>query len=266
MKYLKLNNGKEIPALGFGTWDLRGTECEKCILDAIEVGYRLIDTAQMYGNEKEIGNALKKTSVPREELFITSKVCRPNNSYQGTKDAIQTSLSNLQLDYIDLYLIHEPYRESKEMYRALQESYEAGLIKAVGISNFNISLYNNLIKSCDIIPAINQVEAHVYFQQTKLHEVLQKHGTIMEAWSPFTAGRRNVFKDYTLLEIASKHNKTVAQIILRFFIQNNIIAIPKSSHKHRMEENMDVFDFNLDTDDINKIIQLDQNKTLFGWY
>ncbi len=266
MNYITLNNGVQMAILGLGTWDLRGRECEESILDAIGVGYRLIDTAQMYANECQVGNAIKRCGVPREELFITTKICRPNNSYRGAKSAIEVSLKDLQLDYIDLLLIHEPYREAQEMYRAMKEAYQNGKIRAIGISNFKARWYNDFIRDCSVIPAVNQVEAHVFFQQSELLQRMSGHGTHMEAWSPFAAGKNNIFENTVLAAIGQKYKKTAAQIALKYLVQMNIAVIPKSSHRNRMIENMDIFDFQLTYDDMSRIRKLDQGKTLFGWY
>ena len=266
MNYIALNNDVKMPILGFGTARLEGGECEKSVLTALELGYRLIDTAQMYKNEAEVGNALKLSGIPRNDLFITTKICRPNNSYAATKSAIETSLKELQLDYIDLLLIHEPYEESQEMYRAMKEAYNEGLIRAIGISNFNKKLYSEFIKDCGIIPAVNQIEQHVFFQQNELNELMTLKGTHSQAWSPFAKGKNDFFKNKVLASIGEKYNKAVPQIALRFLIQMNISVIPKSSNKNRMIENMKIFDFELTDDDMNKIKALDEGKTLFGWY
>lgn len=266
MQYVTLNNALKMPILGLGTWTLRGKECEESVRTAIEVGYRLIDTAQMYENEREVGSAIKSCGIPREELFITTKICSPNNSYEKTKKAIEKSLEELQLDYIDLLLIHEPYEESQEMYRAMKEAYKEGKLKAIGISNFNVKLYEDFIKHCEIIPVVNQVETHIYHGQKELQEIMKKHGTLMEAWSPFTAGKKDVFHNETLVSIAKKYKRTVAQIILRYFVQRGIIVIPKSCKRERIIENISVFDFSLDSVDMKKIDALDEKTTLFGWF
>ncbi len=266
MNYITLNNGVQMPILGLGTWDLRGRECEESILEAVGLGYQLIDTAQMYENERQVGNAIKRCGVPREELFITTKICRPNNSYQGTKSAIEVSLKELQLDYIDLLLIHEPYREAQEMYSAMKEAYQNGKIRAIGISNFNARWYSDFILDCGVIPAVNQVEAHVFFQQNKLRQRMSEHGTHIEAWSPFAAGKNNIFEDTVLAAIGQKYRKTATQIALKYLVQMGFAVIPKTSHRNRMIENMDIFDFQLIDDDMSRIRKLDQDKTLFGWY
>ena len=234
MKHITLNNGIKMPIIGFGTWPLKGEDCERAVIDALEVGYRLIDTAQMYKNEK--------------------------------KEAINKSLKELQLEYIDLMLIHEPYGSSVEMYKAMEEAYKEGKIKAIGISNFNINEYNNFIKNCKIIPTINQVEAHIFFRKKDLQETMKRHKTIMEAWSPLAAGKEKIFENRILINIGKKYNKTPAQIALKYLVQNDIIIIPKTSNKERMKENIDILDFELTDTDIAQISKLDKNKSLFGWY
>lgn len=263
---IQLNNGIPMPLLGFGTWDLRGKECEQSILDALELGYRLIDTAQMYDNEHEVGSAIKKSGVPRKELFVTTKLYRPSISYDRAKSRIEKSLDNLQLDYIDLLLIHEPYQESQEMYRAMREAYENGKVRAIGISNFNVSLYKKFIRDCGVIPAVNQVEAHIYFQQRELQSVMSGHGTHMEAWSPFAAGKKNVFHNPVLKTIGESYGKTPAQVALKYLVQRGITVIPKSAHRERMIENKNIFDFQLTEEEMRRMEGLDEGKTLFGWY
>lgn len=266
MEYMTLNNGLRMPVLGLGTYQLHGKECERSVLDAIDLGYRLFDTAQMYGNEKELGNAIRQSRVPREELFITTKIYRPDTNYKRAKDAIEASLRVMQLDYIDLLLIHEPYREGSDMYRALEEAYRDGKLKAIGISNYNINQYNSFINSCSIIPAVNQVEAHVFFQQHGIQNAMQKHGTCMEAWSPFAAGKKNIFENAILNKIGVQYGKSAAQVALKYLIQRGIAAVPKSGHRDRLAGNMDIFDFRLSDDDMKKIKALDGGRTLFGWY
>jgi len=266
MNYITLNNNVKMPILGLGTSGLTGSECENSVLEAIELGYRLIDTAQMYKNEREVGNAIKMSGVPREEFFITTKICRPNNNYEATKQAIETSLEQLQVEYIDLLLIHEPYEEAKDMYRAMLEAYEAGIIRAIGISNFKTSLYQEFIKDCKVIPAVNQVEQHVFFQQDELMEIMSKHGTHMQAWSPFAKGKNDLFDNEVLKSIGEKYGKTAAQIALRFLVQSNISVVPKSSHKERMAENMDIFDFELSESDLIQLRQMNQGESVFGWF
>lgn len=263
MKYLTLNNGIKMPQIGLGIYDLNE---EKAILDAIDLGYRLFDTAQMYKNETLLGNAIKKSNIPREEFFITTKLYYPSKSYELSKKAIDKSLESLQLDYIDLMLIHEPYKESLEMYKALEEAYKEGKIKAIGISNFNEELYLDFIKKCNIIPAINQVEAHVFYIKKNLQKIMKEKGTLLEAWSPLCAGKHDIFNNEVLISIGKKYDKTPAQIALKYLLSRNIVIIPKSSHKDRLLENISLFDFELTNEDIEKIETLNENKSLFGWY
>ena len=265
MKHITLNNGIKMPIIGFGTWPLKGEGCERAVIDALEVGYRLIDTAQMYKNEKEVGNAIKKSKIPREEIFITTKICSPNTTYNKTKEAINKSLKELQLEYIDLMLIHEPYGSSLEMYKAMELAYKEGIIKALGISSFTPKVYLEFIKTCEIMPAINQCETHIYYQQRALLEAMKPYGTILESWSPFIAGKSGFFDNPTLTQIAARYNKSVAQIALRFLVQQGIIAIPKASKLKHMQENINVFDFSLSAADMESIRALDKNKTQFSW-
>ncbi len=264
MKHLKLNNGIEMPVLGFGTYMLQGTECERCVSEAINAGYTLIDTAQMYGNEQAVGNAIKHYN--RKDLFITTKLYSPSSSYERAKADIEKSLNNLQTNYIDLLLIHEPYSQSLEMYKAMTEGVKDGKIRSIGISNFNKNQYLNFIKSCGIIPAVNQVECHVFYRQEGLQKLLEENGTHMQAWSPFACAKNNFFNNQILKEVGQKYGKTAAQIGLKYLIQNGISAIPKSANINRIKENFDIFDFELDSIDIKRIDTLDGGKTLFGWY
>lgn len=259
-----LNNGISMPLIGFGTYTLLGAECEKCVSNAIETGYRLIDTAQMYNNEKAVGNAIKH--FDREKLFITTKLYYPSTSYEKAVLDIEKSLNNLQTNYIDLLLIHEPYNESLSMYKAMEECLHTGKIRAIGISNFNKIQYLNFIKSCGIIPAVNQVECHVFYRQKNLQNILEEHSTHMQAWSPLACGKNNFFNNPILESIAKKYGKTTGQIGLKYLIQSGISVIPKTSKIERLKENINIFDFNLDESDIRKIQTLDRNKSLFGWY
>lgn len=266
MEYMTLNTGAKMPMLGLGTYLLRGRECERCVLEAVELGYRLFDTAQMYGNEKDLGNALRQSRVPREELFITTKLYRPSASYAGARRGIEESLRSLRLEYVDLLLIHEPYREAQDMYRALEEAYGDGRVRAIGVSNFSAARYAAFIRSCNVIPAVNQVEAHVFFQQKALQEAMTEHGTHMQAWSPFAAGKSRFFTHPLLMSIGHTYGKSPAQIGLKYLVQQGISVIPKSSHLERMKENMGIFDFHLREEDMSPIRALDEGKTLFGWY
>ena len=264
MEYKILNNGLKMPMLGLGVYQLNNEEIITKAID--ELGYRLIDTARMYGNEKIVGKAIKKSKIPREELFITTKVYGPDRGYEKTKRAIENSLENLGLDYIDLMLIHEPYKEALEMYKALEEAKKEGKIKSIGISNFNKKLYLEFIKQCKEIPQINQVEAHVFYSRKELQKILEKNGTVMEAWSPLAAGKNDIFNNETLNKIGKKYGKTAAQIALKYLLSRNIIIIPKSENIKRLKENIDLFDFELEKEDIKKIETLERKMSLFGWY
>ena len=264
MRYLTLNNGIKIPIVGLGIYKLNDDDI---IVKAIDdIGYRLIDTARMYGNEKILGRAIKRCKTPREELFITSKVYTPDRGYEKTKRAIDDSLKNLGLDYIDLMLIHEPYSEGIEMYKALGEAFEEGKVKSIGISNYNKKQYLDLLEHCNIVPAVNQVEAHVFYSRKELQKVLEEHGTIMEAWSPLATGKNNIFTNKVLVEIGEKYNKTSAQIALKYLLYRNMVIIPKSANLERLKENIDLFDFELTKEDIEKIETLENKISLFGWY
>lgn len=265
MEYVKLNNGSLMPLVGLGTWDLRNDECIEIVSKAIQLGYRLIDTAQMYGNEKEVGLGIIKSGINREELFVTTKIYRISNSYEKAKKAIETSLKNLQLDYIDLLLLHEPYSQGPQMYKALEEAYLQGKVKAIGISNYNQEWYMDFIKNCSIVPMVNQVEAHVYFQKWELQKYLQENGTVMQAWSPLAQGMRHITHEPILVSLGQKYEKSPAQIALRFLVQRGISVIPKSRHEHRLLENIDLFDFELTDDEMKMIMILDDNQTLFLW-
>lgn len=266
MEYLTLNNGVQMPMIGFGTWDVRGKQGKRSILEALETGYRLIDTAQMYENEDIVGAAVKESGLARNEVFLTTKLYRPCASYQGAKAGIERSLNVLQTDYIDLFLIHEPYDNASEMYQALKEAHQAEKIRAIGISNFDATRYEAFVRSCDMPPAVNQVESHVYFPQLALKNLMDGYGTQMQSWGSFTEGRRNIFAEPLLTQIGAKYGKSSAQVALRFLVQNGIAVIPKSVHRQRMEQNIAVFDFQLTAEDIEQIRSLDGRKSLFGWY
>lgn len=265
MEYLALNNGVRMPLVGFGTWTLRGETGKRCILDALETGYRLLDTAQMYENESIVGAAVRESGLARHEIFLTTKLFEPSASYENAKYDIEKSLSALGTDYIDLLLIHEPYDASLEMYRALCEAYRAGTVRAVGISNFNEREYRAFCRSCGIIPAVNQVEAHVYYPREPLRRALVENGTVMQAWSPLTEGKRRIFEEPVLKEIGAQHGKTAAQTALRFLVQRGIGVIPKTMHRERMQENLSVFDFGLSDKEMERIGTLADGKSLFGW-
>ena len=263
MEYVKLNNGIEMPILGYGVYQVTPEECERCVSDAISVGYRLIDTAQAYGNEEGVGNAIRKSSIPRKDLFITTKVWISNAGYEKAKASIEESLQNLQTDYIDLLLIHQPFNDYYGTYRAMEEANKTGKVRAIGVSNFYPDRFVDLAEFCEIKPAVNQMETHVFNQQRKLREVMQEYGTELMAWGPFAEGRNDFFTNGTLAAIGVKYGKSVAQVALRFLIQRGIIVIPKSTHKERMIENFNVFDFSLTEREMTVIAALDNEKSLF---
>ena len=266
MNELTLNNHVRMPVIGYGTWDIRGEAGKQSILTALDLGYRLIDTAQMYENEYIVGCAVKESGIPRVELFLTTKIYRPRTTYQKAKSGIEQSLNELQTDYIDLLLIHEPYKSAPEMYEAFKEALRDGKVRAIGISNFDAEKYKEFVRSCEIIPAVNQVESHVYFPQLELKNLLNSYGTQMQSWASFTEGRKNIFAEPVLKEIGARHGKTSGQIALRYLIQNGIAVIPKSVHRERMAENLAVLDFALTPSEISAISRLNGNSSLFGWY
>lgn len=263
MEYVTLNNGIKMPVLGYGVYQVKGKECERCVLDAISVGYRVIDTAQSYGNEEEVGNAVKKCGIPREELFLTTKVWISNGGYDKAKASLRESLRKLQTEYIDLVLIHQPFNDYYGTYRAMEEAYKEGWLRAIGVSNFYPDRLVDLCSFAEVVPAVNQVETHVFCQQRKAHEYMEKYGVQHESWGPFAEGRKDFFTNPVLNEIGRKHGKSAAQTALRFLIQNGVVVIPKSTHKERMCQNMDVFDFILDEQDMAAIRKLDEEESLF---
>lgn len=264
MEFVTLNNGVKMPILGFGVYQIQDpAECERCVLDAIRVGYRSIDTAQVYQNEEAVGRAIKKSGVPREEFFITTKVWISNAGYDNAKASIQESMDKLQLDYLDLVLIHQPFNDYYGTYRAMEELYKEGKIRAIGLSNFYPDRYVDLVEFSEVVPAVNQVETHVFNQQAKAHEIMKKYNTQIESWGPFAEGKNHLFTNSTLQEIGDKYNKSTAQVALRFLIQRDIVVIPKTVNKNRMEENFNVFDFKLTVEDMGKIAALDTGESLF---
>lgn len=264
MMYVELNNGVKMPILGYGVFQITDPkECERCVLDAIDVGYRLIDTAQAYGNEEAVGKAIKKSGVPREELFITTKVWISNAGYENAKKSVEESLRKLQLDYLDLLLIHQPFNDYYGTYRAMEELHKEGKIKAIGVSNFYPDRLIDLIKFNEIVPTVNQVETHVFNQQVKAQEVMKKYGVQIQAWAPFAEGKNNLFSNETLKAVGDKYNKSIAQVALRYLIQRGVSVLPKSVNKERMKQNFDVFDFELAEEDMNLIATLDKEESLF---
>ena len=264
MEYVKLNNGVEMPILGFGVYQIPREETKKCVLDAISVGFRAIDTAQSYFNEAEVGDAIKESGIPREEFFITTKVWIDNYGYEKCKASIEESLKKLKTDYIDLVLLHQPFSDYYGAYRALEELYEEGKIRAIGVSNFYPDrLADMCLFGRKVIPAVNQVETNPLNQQVKAQENMEKYGVHIEAWAPFGEGKNNMFSNPTLVEIGKKYNKSAAQVVLRWLIQREVIIACKSTHKERMEENFNVFDFELSNEDMEAIKALDTSDSLF---
>ncbi|MCD9855451.1 aldo/keto reductase [Epilithonimonas sp. JDS] len=264
MKNITLNNGVEMPILGFGVFQVPDlADCEKAVIEAIETGYRLIDTASSYGNEEAVGNAITKSGVPREELFITTKLWVQDAGYENTLKAFEKSLNKLQLEYLDLYLIHQPYGDIFGSWRAMQELYSQGKVRAIGVSNFHPDRIADLIANSGFAPAINQIETHPFHQQVETQKFLVENNIQIESWGPFAEGKNDIFKNETLTSIAVKNNKSVAQVILRWLTQRGIVAIPKSVRKERMAENFDIFDFELSADEMQVISTLDTNASLF---
>lgn len=263
MENFILSNGLKMPVLGYGVYQVDPQECERCVSDAVEAGYRLIDTAQAYGNEEGVGNAVKKSGIKRDEFFIVTKVWISNAGYENAKKSIETSLSKLQTDYIDLLLIHQPFNDYYGTYRAMEEYYEKGLLKAIGVSNFYPDRFIDLSHFVKIKPMVNQMETHVFNQQKKLHEILKENKCQLMSWGPFAEGKNDFFNNPVLVSIGSKYGKTSAQTALRYLIQKNIVVIPKSIRKERMLENINVFDFTLSNEDMAAIEQLDTGNSLF---
>ncbi len=258
MEYVTLNNGVKMPLEGFGVFQVPDpAQCEQAVLDAIESGYRLIDTAAAYMNEKAVGEAIKKCGVPREELFITTKLWVQDATYEGAKKAIQTSLDNLGLDYLDLYLIHQPLKDYVGAYRAMEEAYKEGKLKAIGVCNFYPARLADLCETVEVIPAVNQVELHPFFQQENALAVMKEYGVVPEAWGPFAEGNHGIFTHPVLTKIGDKYGKSAAQVALRWNVQRGVVVIPKSVHKDRMEQNMNIWDFNLTDEDMAEIAKLD---------
>lgn len=264
MQKILLNNGIEMPVLGFGVFQVTDlAECERSVLDAIATGYRLIDTAAVYMNEVAVGNAIKKSGVPREDFFITTKLWIQSNGYEGTKKAFENSLIQLQLDYLDLYLIHQPFGDVHGSWRAIEELYKEGKIRAIGVSNFHPDRLMDLIVHNEIIPAVNQIETHPFHQQIEVQQFLQENNVQIQSWGPFAEGKNNIFQNELLHSIGNKYNKSVAQVVLRWLIQRGVVAIPKSVRKERMEENFDIFNFELNFEDMEAIKTLDTKTSSF---
>lgn len=258
-----LNNGVEMPVLGFGVYQVDEAICERCVSEALAAGYRSIDTAAAYMNERAVGRAVRRSGIPRGELFITTKLWVQDAGYESAKRAFAASLERLQLDYLDLYLIHQPFGDVYGAWRAMEELYREGKVRAIGVSNFQPDRLVDLILHNEVVPAVNQVETHPFCQQAEEAGIMARYGVQAEAWAPFAEGRNNLFGNEVLTDLAAKHRKSVAQVVLRWLIQSGIVVIPKSVHKERMAENIDVFDFTLPPEDMARIAALDMKQSCF---
>lgn len=263
MKTIKLNNEIEMPQIGYGVYQVSPDECERCVSDALKTGYRMIDTAQAYHNEEGVGRAVKNSGINRSDIFIVSKVWISNYGYEKAKASIDESLRKLQTDYIDLMLLHQPFCDRYGAYRALEDAYREGKLRAIGVSNFYPDHLIDLASNVDIVPAVNQVETHVFNQQTEAQKIMEEFGTHIMSWGPLAEGRNNLFSNETLTKTGNSHGKSVAQIALRWLIQRGVIIIPKSVHIERMEQNLDIFDFELTDEEMAEIATLDTGKSLF---
>ena len=263
MQTIKLNNGVEMPILGYGVFLVNPKECERCVNDAIDVGYRMIDTAQAYYNEEGVGTAIKKSGIKRDEFFLVTKVWITNSGEEKAAKSIDESLKKLQTDYVDLLLIHQPFGDYYGTYRAMEKAYKDGKTRAIGVSNFFPDRFVDLCNFIEIKPMVNQMETHVFQQEKTLRKYMDKYSTQLMSWSPMARGDNNFFKNEVLKSIGDKYNKTVAQVALRFLTQENVIVIPKSTHKERMKENFEIFDFELSCDDMNTLKALDKGESIF---
>ena len=265
MDLVTFNNGVKMPLIGFGTYQMPPRITERCVLDALKIGYRHIDTAQCYSNEREVGKAVRNSGLKREEIFVTTKLWG-GRGYKDTLSSIEDSLKALNIGYIDLLLIHEPTGNFNEIYRAMETKYAEGKLRAIGVANFLEENFSRLMETAKIIPAVNQIETHVFRQQKNMNRILKNIGTVHESWSPLACGKNNIFTNQTLTKIANNHEKTVAQVALRFLTQQNIPVIPKSTHVERMKENFAITDFNLTDSEMDEIKILDKGKSLFAWW
>ncbi|MDY6412432.1 MAG: aldo/keto reductase [Bacteroidales bacterium] len=264
-KFVRLNDGNIMPMIGFGTYQMPRRITQQCVELALEMGYRHIDTAQCYGNEHEVGLAVKASGIKRENVFITTKLWT-GNGYGGTMRSIEESLRKLDLDYIDLFLIHEPSGDYVSQYQAMEDAKKMGLLHSLGVANFMAENYLKLIGNCKVVPAVDQIETHVYRQQTEMHQLLTEHGTWHESWSPLACGQNGFFHDSLLKSIAETHGRTIAQVGLRWLLQRGIDVIPKTIHSERMKENLDIFNFQLTEDEMLAIASLDTGRSQFGWW
>ena len=263
MEQITLYNGVEMPIVGYGVYQISKEECERCVMDALAVGYRSIDTAQSYFNEEQVGNAIAKSGIPRKDIFLTTKVWVEHYGYEKTKKSVLKSMQKLQTDYLDLVLLHQPFSDYYGAYRALEDLYDEGKLRAIGVSNFYPDRLVDIASFSRIKPMVNQIETHLFNQQIEAKKWMDRYGIQLEAWAPFGEGRGGLFENPVLVKIAKKYNKTTAQVILRWNIQRGIVVIPKSIHKERMEENLNIFDFVLEQSDINKITELDKKQSSF---
>lgn len=263
MEYVTLSNGVKMPILGYGVYQVSKEECEKCVADSLSVGYRSIDTAQSYFNEEQVGNAIVKSGISREDIFLTTKVWIEHYGYEEARKSVLESMKKLQTDYLDLVLLHQPFSDYYGAYRALEDLYDEGKLRAIGVSNFYPDRLVDIVSFSRIKPMINQIEVHPFNQQIETKKWLDKYNVQTEAWAPFGEGRGGLFENPVLSEIAEKHNKTTAQVMLRWHIQRGVVVIPKSTHKERMEQNIQVFDFALDETDMDKITALDKAQSSF---
>lgn len=263
MKYITLNNGVKMPKLGYGVYQVTPEECVRCVEDALRVGYRLIDTAQSYDNEYEVGKAIQQSGVPRQHIFLTTKIWMANSGYEKACQSIDDSLRRLQTDYINLMLIHQPFGDYYGTYRAMEDAYKAGKLRAIGVSNFFGDRLVDLCHTVEVMPAVDQVETHIFHQQQQLSTIIKRYGVVHEAWGPFAEGRKNFFINPALQKIATVHHKTTAQIALRFLLQKDIVVIPKSVHCERMIQNLDVFDFSLTAEEMQRLKRFDSDDSAF---
>lgn len=263
MEYVTLKNGVKMPILGYGVYQVTQEECENCVLEALNAGYRSIDTAQSYFNEEQVGNAIRKSGLPREEIFLTSKVWVEHYGYENTRKSVLESMRKLQVEYIDLMLLHQPFGDYYGAYRALEDLYEEGKLRAIGVSNFYSDRLVDIASFTRIPPMVNQVETHVLNQQTEAKRWMDKYGVQIEAWAPFGEGRGGLFENPVLAEIGAKYGKTTAQVMLRWNIQRGVVVLPKSVHRERMEQNLNVFDFVLSDEDMQRIAALDTKTSSF---
>lgn len=263
MEYVTLNNGVKMPKLGYGVHQVTPEDCVRCVEDAIHAGYRLIDTAQSYDNEYEVGRAVKESGARRSDIFLTTKIWMTNSGYEKASRSIDDSLRRLQVDYIDLLLIHQPFGDYYGTYRAMEDAYKEGKLRAIGVSNFFGDRLIDLCHNVEVIPAVNQVETHLFHQQRALHDIMKRYGIVHEAWGPFAEGRKDFFINPVLVEIGAAHHKSAAQAALRFLLQKDIVVIPKTTHKDRMAQNLDVFDFSLTDDEMNRLETYDSDDSAF---